>query len=69
MLGRHTHTHIAMRVLLDEGCFVSCPDRYCLADDRLLEAVKFLDLGNGAGWELLQVSNVNLEKQKWPVFL
>lgn len=30
-------------------------DRYCLADDRLEEAVKFLDLGNGAGWELLQV--------------
>lgn len=30
--------------------------RYCLADDRLLEAVKFLDLGDGAGWELLQVS-------------
>jgi len=29
--------------------------RYCLADDRLLEAVKFLDLGDGAGWELLQV--------------
>lgn len=29
--------------------------RYCLADDRLLEAVNFLDLGNGAGWELLQV--------------
>ncbi|KAI3457860.1 hypothetical protein Pfo_014523 [Paulownia fortunei] len=27
---------------------------YCLADDRLVEAVKFLDLGNGAGWELLQ---------------
>ncbi|PIN23515.1 Cyclin-dependent kinase [Handroanthus impetiginosus] len=27
---------------------------YCLADDRLHEAVKFLDLGNGAGWELLQ---------------
>ncbi|XP_065008824.1 uncharacterized protein LOC135639036 isoform X3 [Musa acuminata AAA Group] len=27
---------------------------YCLADDRLLEAVKFLDLGDGAGWELLQ---------------
>ncbi|KAG8381672.1 hypothetical protein BUALT_Bualt06G0145900 [Buddleja alternifolia] len=27
---------------------------YCSADDRLLEAVKFLDLGNGAGWELLQ---------------
>lgn len=30
--------------------------RYCLADDRLTEAVKFLDLGEGAGWELLQVS-------------
>ena len=29
--------------------------RYCLADDRLSEAVKFLDLGAGAGWELLQV--------------
>ncbi|XP_024018037.1 uncharacterized protein LOC21393593 isoform X3 [Morus notabilis] len=28
---------------------------YCLADDRLLDAVKFLDLGDGAGWELLQV--------------
>ncbi|XP_071707281.1 uncharacterized protein [Rutidosis leptorrhynchoides] len=27
---------------------------YCLADDRYLEAVKFLDLGDGAGWELLQ---------------
>ncbi|KAE8077488.1 hypothetical protein FH972_016048 [Carpinus fangiana] len=27
---------------------------YCLADDRLLDAVKFLDVGDGAGWELLQ---------------
>ncbi|GFQ03367.1 hypothetical protein PHJA_002480500 [Phtheirospermum japonicum] len=27
---------------------------YSLADDRLLEAVKFLDIANGAGWELLQ---------------
>ncbi|KAL8150788.1 hypothetical protein V2J09_020596 [Rumex salicifolius] len=27
---------------------------YCLADDRLLESVKFLDLGDGAGWQLLQ---------------
>ncbi|KAG9454392.1 hypothetical protein H6P81_007296 [Aristolochia fimbriata] len=27
---------------------------YCEADDRLAEAVKFLDLGGGAGWELLQ---------------
>ena len=26
-----------------------------MADDRLIEAVKFLDLGDGAGWELLQV--------------
>lgn len=32
-----------------------CFGRYCLADDRLLDAVKFLDLGDGAGWELLQV--------------
>lgn len=29
--------------------------RYCLADDRLLDGVAFLDLGDGAGWELLQV--------------
>ncbi|PWA82066.1 hypothetical protein CTI12_AA154900 [Artemisia annua] len=28
---------------------------YCLADDRFLEAVKFLDMGDGAGRELLQV--------------
>lgn len=27
---------------------------YCLADDRLGEAVKFLDLDDRAGWELLQ---------------
>jgi len=31
--------------------------RYCLADERLEEAVKFLDLGDRAGWELLQVSS------------
>lgn len=35
------------------------PDRYCLADDRLLEAVRFLDLSDGAGWELLQVSKLH----------
>ncbi|GJN21921.1 hypothetical protein PR202_gb09444 [Eleusine coracana subsp. coracana] len=28
--------------------------RYCLEDDRLADAVNFLDLGDGAGWELLQ---------------
>ncbi|KAL5724915.1 hypothetical protein ACHQM5_008120 [Ranunculus cassubicifolius] len=27
---------------------------YCLADDSLIQAVRFLDLGDGAGWELLQ---------------
>ncbi|XP_068669784.1 serine/threonine-protein kinase STN7, chloroplastic isoform X2 [Aristolochia californica] len=27
---------------------------YCEADDRLSEAVRFLDLGGGGGWELLQ---------------
>lgn len=32
--------------------------RYCLADDQLLDAVKFLDLGDGAGWELLQVDTL-----------
>uniref|UniRef100_A0A251VMH4 Protein kinase domain-containing protein n=1 Tax=Helianthus annuus TaxID=4232 RepID=A0A251VMH4_HELAN len=28
---------------------------YCLADDRFLDAVKFLDSGDGAGWELLHM--------------
>uniref|UniRef100_A0A7N0TSY9 Protein kinase domain-containing protein n=1 Tax=Kalanchoe fedtschenkoi TaxID=63787 RepID=A0A7N0TSY9_KALFE len=27
---------------------------YCSADDKLADAVNFLDLGDGAGWELLQ---------------
>ena len=30
--------------------------RYYLVDDRWVEAVKFLDLGDRSGWELLQVS-------------
>jgi hypothetical protein len=29
--------------------------RYCEADDRWVEAVRFLDLDDGAGWQLLQV--------------
>ncbi|KAI4363614.1 hypothetical protein MLD38_019808 [Melastoma candidum] len=33
---------------------ISATREYCLADDRLLEAVKFLDLGDRAGWDLLQ---------------
>ncbi|KAF5960318.1 hypothetical protein HYC85_001527 [Camellia sinensis] len=45
---------------------------YCLADDRLLEAVNFLDLGDGAGWELLQVlalvqSTIGLNRAVGPV--
>ncbi|XP_076923237.1 uncharacterized protein LOC143585308 isoform X2 [Bidens hawaiensis] len=28
---------------------------YCLADDGFVEAVKFLDMDDGAGWELLQM--------------
>ncbi|XP_057541295.1 uncharacterized protein LOC130819321 isoform X1 [Amaranthus tricolor] len=39
---------------------------YCLADDRLIEAVKFLDLGDGAGWELLQAM-LNPDYRKRPV--
>ena len=34
--------------------------RYYLADDRLSEVVKFLDLSAGAGWELLQVQLFSL---------
>ncbi|XP_078437563.1 protein kinase superfamily protein [Wolffia australiana] len=42
---------------LFEGTFqldLEAAREYCLEDDRLREAVKFLDLGNRAGWELLQ---------------
>ncbi|RWR81036.1 Protein kinase domain-containing protein [Cinnamomum micranthum f. kanehirae] len=39
---------------------------YCQADDRLLEAVKFLDLGNGAGWELLQAM-LNRDYRQRPI--
>ncbi|KAJ8506457.1 hypothetical protein OPV22_007343 [Ensete ventricosum] len=39
---------------------------YCLADDRLLEAVKFLDLGDGAGWELLQAM-LNRDYRQRPI--
>lgn len=39
---------------------------YCLADDRLSEAVNFLDLGDGAGWELLQAM-LNPDFRKRPI--
>ncbi|TXG48735.1 hypothetical protein EZV62_024610 [Acer yangbiense] len=39
---------------------------YCLADDCLLEAVKFLDLSDGAGWELLQAM-LNPDFRKRPI--
>jgi len=39
---------------------------YCLADDRLSEAVNFLDLGDGAGWELLQAM-LNPDYRKRPI--
>lgn len=40
--------------------------RYCLADERLEEAVKFLDLGDRAGWELLQAM-LNADYRKRPM--
>ncbi|GAA0159234.1 non-receptor serine/threonine protein kinase [Lithospermum erythrorhizon] len=39
---------------------------YCSADDRLSETVKFLDLGNGSGWELLQAM-VNPDFRSRPI--
>ncbi|KAJ6855090.1 hypothetical protein NC651_039920 [Populus alba x Populus x berolinensis] len=39
---------------------------YCLADDRLEEAVKFLDLGDRAGWQLLQAM-LNPDFRKRPI--
>ncbi|CAM8944869.1 unnamed protein product [Rhodiola kirilowii] len=38
---------------------------YCLADDKLADAVDFLDLGDGAGWELLQAM-LNSDFRKRP---
>ncbi|CAN7037882.1 unnamed protein product [Brassica rapa subsp. trilocularis] len=40
--------------------------RYCLADERLEEAVKFLDFGDRAGWELLQAM-LNADHRKRPM--
>lgn len=39
---------------------------YCSADDRLQEAVNFLDLGDGAGWELLQAM-LNRDYRQRPI--
>ncbi|CAK7333675.1 unnamed protein product [Dovyalis caffra] len=39
---------------------------YCLADDRLEEAVKFLDLSDRAGWQLLQAM-LNPDFRKRPI--
>ncbi|XP_004511420.1 uncharacterized protein [Cicer arietinum] len=38
---------------------------YCIADDKLVNAIEFLDLGNGAGWELLQAM-LNADFRKRP---
>ncbi|XP_057450187.1 uncharacterized protein LOC130741341 isoform X2 [Lotus japonicus] len=38
---------------------------YCIADDRLVDGVEFLDLGNGAGWEILQAM-LNADFRKRP---
>jgi hypothetical protein len=40
--------------------------RYCIADDSLVNAIEFLDLGDGAGWELLQVYTICLSE--WLLF-
>lgn len=39
---------------------------YCLADDNWIEAVKFLDQGDGAGWELLQAM-LNADYRQRPI--
>ncbi|GAU18912.1 hypothetical protein TSUD_229020 [Trifolium subterraneum] len=47
---------------------VSCAARltlYCIADDSLVNAIEFLDLGDGAGWELLQAM-LNADFRKRP---
>lgn len=44
-----------LSILSPSDVFACGKCRYCLADDRLVEAVNFLDSGDGAGWQLLQV--------------
>ncbi|XP_071934033.1 uncharacterized protein [Coffea arabica] len=34
---------------------------YCLADDGLLEGVRYLDLRDNAGWELLQIDRIAIQ--------
>ncbi|EFJ31689.1 hypothetical protein SELMODRAFT_87772 [Selaginella moellendorffii] len=43
------------RTIFERKAFGIADDIYCMMDDRWEEAVKFLDLDNKAGWELLQV--------------
>lgn len=45
---------------------VEATREYCLADDRLIDAIRFLDLGDGAGWELLQAM-LNPDFRKRPI--
>ncbi|KAF7825016.1 Tyrosine-protein kinase [Senna tora] len=45
---------------------IAATREYCLADNRLENAVGFLDLGNGAGWELLQAM-LNPDFRKRPI--
>lgn len=45
---------------------VGATREYCLADSRLENAVEFLDLDNGAGWELLQAM-LNPDFRKRPI--
>jgi hypothetical protein len=42
-----------------EGTFqldMSAARQFCAADDRWTAAVEFLDMGGGAGWDLVKVS-------------
>ncbi|CAC01845.1 hypothetical protein [Arabidopsis thaliana] len=52
--------------VFEKRAFGIADDMYCLADERLEEAVKFLDLGDRAGWELLQAM-LNADYRKRPM--
>uniref|UniRef100_A0A0D9VJS0 Protein kinase domain-containing protein n=1 Tax=Leersia perrieri TaxID=77586 RepID=A0A0D9VJS0_9ORYZ len=63
----HMHNHDRLHQSLGPSSVVLKKlYRYFLADDRLLEAVDFLDLGDGAGWELLQAM-LNPDYRKRPI--
>lgn len=54
-------TYVNVRGIVLTRSWIYAGFRYCEADDRWIEAVKFLDLDDGAGWQLLQVLSFSID--------